>query len=57
MIPNRGGREAKIHRRWHYLSVKKLSVLSRGITSRHHGDFYCLSCPHSFAKEKKASIT
>ena len=57
MIPNRGGREAKIHRRWHYLAVKKLSVLSRGITSRHHGDFYCLSCPHYFAKEKKASIT
>ena len=27
---------------WHYLAVKKLSVLLRGITSKHHGGFYCL---------------
>ena len=37
----------------HYLSVKKLSALLRGITSKHHGDFYCLKCLHSFATEKK----
>ena len=24
---------------WHYLAVKKLSALLRGITSKHHGDF------------------
>ena len=29
---------------WHYLAVKKLSTLSRGITSKHHGDFYFLNC-------------
>ena len=37
----------------HYLAVKKLSALLRGITSKCHGDFYCLNCVHSFATEKK----
>ena len=32
---------------------KKLSVLLRGITSKHHADFYCLDCLHSFATENK----
>ena len=40
-------------KRWRYLAVKKLSALLRGITSKHHGDFYCLNCFHSFAKENK----
>ena len=30
---------------------KKLSGLLKGITSKHHGDFYCMSCHHSFATE------
>ena len=34
-------------KKWHYLAVKKLSVLLRGITSNHVGDFYCLKCFHS----------
>ena len=42
---------------WHYLAVKKLSALLRGITSKQHGDFYCLNCLHSFATEKKTWIT
>ena len=25
----------------HYLEVENLSALSREITSKHHGDFYC----------------
>ena len=29
---------------WHYLKVKNLSGLLRGITSNHEGDFYCLNC-------------
>ena len=29
---------------WHYLVVKKLSGLLRGITSNHKEDFYCLNC-------------
>ena len=32
---------------------KKLSALLRGITSKHHSDFYCLNCIHSFAAENK----
>ena len=39
--------------KWHYSPVKKLSALLRGITSKHHGDFYCLNCFHSFATENK----
>ena len=53
MIPNGKGSEDKSEGRWHYLAVKKLSALLRGITSKHHGDFYCLNCLHSFATEKK----
>ena len=40
-------------KQWHYLKAKKLSALLRGITSKHHGDFYCLNCLHSFATERK----
>ena len=40
--------------KWHYLAVKKLSALLRGIISKHHGDFYRLNnCFHYFAKENK----
>ena len=38
---------------WHYLAVKKLSASLRELTSKHHGDVYCLNCPHSFAAENK----
>ena len=37
---------------WHYLAIKRLSALLRGITSKHHDDFCCLNCLHSFATEK-----
>ena len=33
---------------WHYLALKKLSALLRGITSKNHGNSYCLNCLHSF---------
>ena len=46
-------REAKSERRWHYLTIKNLSALLRGTTSKHHGNFYCLNCFHSFATENK----
>ena len=42
--------------KFHYLAVKKLSALLRGITSKYHGDFYCLNCLYSFATEKKTLI-
>ena len=38
---------------WHYLAVKKLLTLLGGITSKHHSDFYCLNCFHSFATKNK----
>ena len=37
---------------WHYLAVKKLSRLLRGITSNNDGDFYCLNCFH-YTEQKK----
>ena len=37
---------------WHYLAVKSISALLKGITSNHVGDFYCLNYLHSYrAKE------
>ena len=37
----------------HYLAVKSISGLLRGITSNHNGDFCCLNCFHSYTTEKK----
>ena len=38
---------------WHWLAVKNTSGLLRIITSKHNGDFYCLSCFHSYRTKKK----
>ena len=38
-------------KQWHYLAVKKLPALLKGITSKQHGNFYYLNCFHSFAKK------
>ena len=35
-------------KKWHYLAARSLTTLLRGITSNHHGDFYCLNCFHSY---------
>ena len=48
MIPN--------EEKWHYLAVKKLSALLRGITSKHYGDFYFLNSLHSFRTKKKLEV-
>ena len=40
-------------KKWHYLAVKNLSALFRGITSNTNGDFYCLNCVHSFRTQNK----
>ena len=45
MIPNGKGR--------HYLTLKRLSSLLKGITWKHHNDLYCLNYPESFATKKK----
>ena len=31
-------------KKWHYLAVRTLPALLRGITSSDNGDFYCLNC-------------
>ena len=38
---------------WHYLAIKNISGLLRGITSNHNGDFYCLNCLHSYTSKRK----
>ena len=43
-------------RSWHYLAVKKLSALSKRVTSKYNGDFYFLNCVHSFRTENKSHM-
>ena len=38
---------------WHYLAVKSISGLLKGITSNHNGDFHCLNGLHSYTTEEK----
>ena len=45
IIPNR--------KECHYHAVKRLSALLRGIVSKHHRNFHCLSCLNSFATANK----
>ena len=40
-------------KKWHYLTVKKLSALFCNITSKKNGDFYYLNCLHSFKTKNK----
>ena len=39
--------------RLHYLTVKSLPALLRGITSNHYGVFYCLNCFDSYITHNK----
>ena len=39
--------------KWHYLTVKNLSGLLRGITSNHAGEFYCLNCFCAYSTKNK----
>ena len=41
---------------WHYLAVKSLSRLLRGISSSHNSDYYCLNCFHSYRTENKLDV-
>ena len=38
---------------WHYLVVKSLPGLLKGITSNHKEEFYCLNCFHSYRTKNK----
>ena len=42
--------------KWHYLAVKNLPGLLRGITSTHKEDFYCLNCFHSYRTRNKLEV-
>ena len=55
IISNGEGCESKSEgrERWHYLAVKKLSALLRGITPKNNADFYFLNCLHSFRIKNK----
>ena len=33
---------------WHYLAIKSIPALLRGVASTHNGDFCCLNCFHSY---------
>ena len=39
--------------KWHYLKVKNLPGLLKGITSTHKEDFHCLNCFHSYRTKNK----
>ena len=40
-------------KKWHYIVAKSLSVLLRGIASKHDGDFYYLNCFHLYSTKNK----
>ena len=39
--------------KWHYLAVKKLSALLRGVTGNNNGDSFCLNCFRAYTTENK----
>ena len=54
MISNREIRVARSERQQrHYLAVKRLSTLLRGLTSKNNADFYSLNCLHYFKTKNK----
>ena len=38
-------------KKYHYLAVKSVPALLKGVTSKYDGDFYCLNCFRVFAKK------
>ena len=48
IIDNNNNNNNNNNNKWHYLAVKSLSGLFRGMTSINNGDFYCLNCFHSY---------
>ena len=39
--------------KWHYLAVKNLSRLLRGVTGNNNSNFYCLKCFHAYTTKNK----
>ena len=42
--------------KWHYLTVKNLSGILRGITSTHYGGFHCSNCFRSYRTKSKLEL-
>ena len=42
--------------KWHYLTVKNVPGLLRGITSTHKEDFYCSNCFRSYRTRSKLKV-
>ena len=40
-------------KKWHYLAVKSLPALLRGITGNNNGDFYCLNCFRAYSTKNR----
>ena len=40
-------------KKWHYIAIKSLSPLLRGVTSNHNGYFYCLNCFHLYSTKNE----
>ena len=40
-------------KKWHYLAIKSLFALFRGITGNHKADFYCLNCFRTYTTKNK----
>ena len=38
---------------WHYIAIRSIPALLRGVSSTHNGDYYCLNCFHSYRTETK----
>ena len=36
---------------WHYLTIKNMKRLIRGVAPNHHGDLFCRNCMHSYHTE------
>ena len=36
---------------WHYIAIKNIPALLRGVSSTHDGDYYCVNCFHSYRTE------
>ena len=39
--------------KWHYITMKSIPALLRGVSSTHNDDPYCLNCFRSYRTEKK----
>ena len=39
--------------KWHYITMKSIPALLRGVSSTHNDDHYCLNCFRSYRTEKK----